>query len=133
MATDSVWMTQASLDRLKDELSELEREGQDADQARIGELRDLIRRAQVDKKPDDGLVEPGMRIEVRFERDGSTLDFVLGSREMTELDPALDIDVYSPTSPLGAAIVGKYVGDSVSYAAPTGEQSVTILAAHPFG
>lgn len=132
MATDSLWMTQASLDRLKNELAELEHAGQDADQARIGELRDLIRRAQVDTKPDDGLVEPGMRVEVRFERDGSTLDFVLGSREMTDLDPDLDIDVYSPTSPLGAAIAGSKVGDSVTYAAPTGEQSVTILSAHPF-
>jgi len=49
------------------------------------------------------------------------------------LDSHVDLDVYSPTSPLGAAISGKSVGDSASYQAPSGATiTVHIEAAVPF-
>ena len=133
---ESVWMTLAVRERLAGELAVLENATyavapQDA--ARARELREILRNAQVGVKPDDGLVEPGMRVEVRFERDGSTTSFLLGSRELSGLDPDLDIEVYSPTSPLGAAISGRYVGDVVLFTPPSGEQKITILAAIPFG
>lgn len=134
MTTDPVWMTAAVLQRLRDELSELESHPVTPDeQVRIRELRELIRQAEVDRKPDDGLVEPGMQVTVRFEPGDTTTTFLLGSRELFGLDPSVDIDVYSPTSPLGSAIVGRYVGDEVSYAAPKGEQRISIVSAVPFG
>ena len=131
--TEPVWMTEAARERLVDELARLEQAGDDADAARIRELRETLRRAEVERKPDDGLVEPGMTVTVRFERDGEVATFLLGSRELARLDPEVELDVYSPTSPLGAAIAGRHVGDSVGYAAPSGEQRVTILTAVPFG
>jgi len=130
---DPVWMTEAARERLVEELAELERAGETADQARMRELTALLRRTEVDRKPDDGLVEPGMTVTIRFEADGSTDTFLLGSRELVKLDPVVELEVYSPTSPLGAAIAGRYVGDSVSYASPGGEQQVTIVSAVPFG
>lgn len=131
--TEPVWMTPATLASLEEELAELVAQP-DADQARVIELRELIRRAEVGPKPDDGLVEPGMIVSVRFESDGSVEKFLLGSRELVRNDQGVDLDVYSPTSPLGAAISGRHVGDTVTYTAPSGASlTVTILETHPFG
>jgi transcription elongation factor GreA len=135
MSMSTVWMTPTARERLELEIEELQREltaGREADQVRLLQLRDLLRKAEVDRKPDDGLVEPGMVITIRFERDGSTSTFLLGSRDLKALDPELDAEVYSPESPLGAAISGRYVGDVVTFAAPAGEQQVAILSAVPF-
>ncbi|WP_029145602.1 GreA/GreB family elongation factor [Microbacterium luticocti] len=132
-STDTVWMTPAALAALQAELDELTATpGDDAVQARIVELRELIRRAEVGTKPDDGVVEPGMRISVRFHADDEIETFLLGSRDLVRTDG--DIEVYSPTSPLGAAINGHRVGDEVSFEAPNGARlTVTIVAATPFG
>jgi transcription elongation factor GreA len=133
MSTESVWMTPAVLQQLRDELAELEgRTPTLEEQVRMRELRELVRQAEVAPKPDDGLVEPGMRVTIRFEPGDATATFLLGSRELVGLDPAVDVEVYSPTSPLGAAITGRYVGDRVSYTAPSGDQHVSIVSAVPF-
>lgn len=133
-AAGPIWMTAAALAALETELAELTaRRGDEADQTRAVELRDLIRRAEVGTKPDDGLVEPGMIITVRFEGDDSTERFLLGTRELVGHDAHIDVDVYSAESPLGAAIAGRYVGDVVQYVAPSGAAlEVTILEAVPF-
>lgn len=134
MATDRVWMTPAAQERLEAELAELSAQGQDrADPLRIRQLRDILRDAEVDRKPDDGLVEPGMAVTVRFLGDGSTVTVLLGSRELAELDPTLELDITSPTSPLGSAITGHSVGDEVEYDTPMGVQRVAIVAASPAG
>jgi transcription elongation factor GreA len=136
MATDAVWMTEAARARLEDEVAELERRaaaGEQTDAARALQLRTLLRSAQVGRMPDDGLVEPGMVVTVRFAADGSETTFLLGSRDLAALDPDLEMDLYSPTSPLGGAITGRYVGDTVSYTAPSGAQEITIASAVPFG
>ena len=130
--TGTVWMTAAALAALEAELLELEQR-EDADPVRLIELRDLIRRAETSPKPDDGLVEPGMKVTVRFGDDAEAESFLLGSRELVRQDHDVDLDVYSPESPLGVAITGHYVGDSVTYKAPSGtEIRVTIVAAAPF-
>ena len=134
MTTDTVWMTAAALNALHEELAALTsrvRELESPERARLVELQDLVRRAQVESKPDDGLVEPGMRVTVRFEDDGSTEEFVFGSRAMLEGDRSLDVQVYSPDSPLGAAINGLYVGDAVVVSAPKGPRKLTIMGATP--
>jgi transcription elongation factor GreA len=135
MATDSVWMTLGAQQRLVDELQKCERAvaaGDSSAEARIVSLRSLLRNAEVGAKPDDGLVEPGMKVTVRFTSDDSQLTFLFGSRELAALDPTIDVEVYSPTSPLGAAITGRYVGDVVQYPAPSGALEAEIVAAAPF-
>lgn len=129
--TGPVWMTPAALAALEAELAELTANPDDASQPRVLELRELIRHAEVGTKPDDGLVEQGMRITVKFHSDDSVETFLLGSRDLVQA--GADIDVYSPTSPLGAAIDGHRVGDDVSFAAPNGATlTVTIVSATPF-
>lgn len=133
-ASEPLWMTQAALDRLQAELDELTAADRDdaTEQARALELREMIRRAEVTSKPDDGLVEPGMIITIRFESDGSEETFLLGSREIVGAAD-LDVDVSSPSSPLGQAISGRSVGDRTEFTAPSGASiAVTILRAVPF-
>ena len=77
---------------------------------------------------------PGTQVTIAFDGDESDTDtFVLGSRELLGLDASVDTNVYSPQSPLGAAILGKSKGDAVSYIAPNGRTiNVTIVAVQPF-
>ncbi|MCB2411627.1 GreA/GreB family elongation factor [Demequina sp. TTPB684] len=134
MTTDVIWMTPAALERLREELTALTtppRELTERDRARVVELQGLISRTEVTEKPDDGLVEPGMRITARKEQDGSVIEFVLGSRALLDLDVSLDATVYSPESPLGAAINGLHVGDTAEVRAPKGPITITILSATP--
>ena len=162
-STETIWVTQEAYDRLKVELANLTdvimpditekiaaardegdlkenggyhaaREEQGKANARIQQLEDMLRRAEVGEKPaDDGVVEAGMVVGVTFAGDDDVERFLLGSRELLSLDSAVELDVYSPTSPLGAAILGKKVGDDASYEAPNGKTlTVSIVEAKPF-
>jgi transcription elongation factor GreA len=157
-ATAVTWLTQDAYDRLKAELEEMTgprrteiagriaaardegdlkenggyhaaREEQAKLEARIRELTDKLRNVQVGTPADDGVVEAGMVVTAVVA--GDRMRFLLGSREIAG---DADIDVYSPTSPLGAAITGHVAGDHVTYAAPNGRQiEVEIVEATPFG
>lgn len=130
-STGPVWLTPAALAALEAELASLTDAQEEGTQARILELRDVLRRAEVGTKPDDGLVEPGMQVSVKFHGTGEIETFLLGSRDLVQA--GADIDVYSPTSPLGSAIDGRHVGDEVAYTAPSGATlTVTIVAVTPF-
>ncbi len=127
-------MTVGAYERLQAELAELTAAGTTADAAALSravELRDLLSRAQTGQMPDDGLVEPGMLVTVRFDDDQSELTFVLGDRVLLTLDESLDVPVYSPTSPLGAAINGINVGDQIVFSAPRGDRRLTVIEARP--
>ncbi len=128
---ETVWMTPTALRALQDELEALLRVGADSS-ARGREIRKLIDHAEVAAKPDDGLVEAGMRVTVRFDDAGREATFLLGNRVLAGLDPSVAIDVYSSDSPLGEAILGSRVGSTVTFTAPAGQQCVTILSAVPF-
>ena len=155
--TAATWLTQEAYDRLKAELEEMSgprraeiaariaaardegdlkenggyhaaREEQGKLEARIRELTEKLRNVQIGTPADDGVVEPGMVVTAVVA--GDEMRFLLGSREIAG---GADIDVYSPTSPLGAAIIGHVAGDTVSYAAPNGREiSVQIVEATPF-
>jgi transcription elongation factor GreA len=48
-------------------------------------------------------------------------------------DESAGLQVYSPQSPLGSALVGSKVGDEVDYSAPNGKVlKVEIVAAVPY-
>ncbi|HET9648469.1 MAG TPA: transcription elongation factor GreA [Microlunatus sp.] len=111
------------------------REEQGQQEARIRQLTDMLRRAQVGDAPvNTDEVVPGTQVTIAFDGDDSDTDtFVLGSRELLGLDDSVDTNVYSPQSPLGAAIMGKKKGDAVSYVAPNGKSiNVTIIKVDAF-
>ncbi|GAA0622596.1 transcription elongation factor GreA [Kribbella sandramycini] len=158
-----VWLTQEGYDQLKAELEQLKgparaeitqrisdardegdlkenggyhaaKDEQGKIEARIRQLEDMLRRAQVGETPKaGGKVEPGMKVSIKFAGDDDVETFLLGSRELLALDASVDIDVYSPQSPLGSAILGKKKGDKATYEAPNGKPvTVEIVAAEPF-
>ena len=123
-----MWMTASALRELEAEQAELENAGRELsqlEQARLIELRALIAGADTSAKPDDGLVEPGMRVTVRF-RDDSEEEFLLSNRTVD------DAQTVSLDSPIGSAINGHHVGDEVSYTTAAGAtQAITITAVTP--
>ena len=107
------------------------KEEQGKQEARIRQLEQLLRNAKVGEAPTaPGVAGPGMVVTVRFEGDDDTERFLLGSRE-DHVDGGLEI--YSANSPLGKALTGVSVGETVSYALPNGRQmKVELLEAAPF-
>jgi transcription elongation factor GreA len=99
-------------------------------EARIILLQHILENARVGAPPrTDGVVGPGMTVTVRFVKDDEEVTFLLASRE----ESGSPIDVYSPKSPLGAAITGKKVGEKATYSLPNGRaNSVEILDAVPY-
>jgi transcription elongation factor GreA len=156
----TIWLTQDAYDKLKAELDELKgprrqeiidrissardegdlkenggyhaaKDEQGRLEGRVRQLEDMLRRAEVgDTPPDDGVVEQGMKVTVKFVDFDDTDEFLFGAKEMEE---AGGITVYSPQSALGAAINGKKKGDTVTYNAPNGKDiTVEILDAVPY-
>ena len=64
-------------------------------------------------------------MSLRYEDDDEVDRYLYGSIE----EQGGDLDVVSPTSPLGETLAGKRVGDTVSFTAPNGNEiNVKIVA-----
>jgi len=152
------WLTQEAADRLAAELVDLEgplraeiikkietaraegdlkenggyhaaREEQGKIEGRIRQLKHMLEHAHIGTPPvgESGVVGLGMLVTVDIA--GDEIKFLLGSREIA----SGDVDVYSEKSPLGAAVLGAKVGQTVNYTAPTGKQiQVAVLEAQPY-
>ncbi|WP_316667927.1 transcription elongation factor GreA [uncultured Propionibacterium sp.] len=100
------------------------REEQGQMEARIHRLEQMLRSAEVgaaQAAPEE--VGAGTTVTIAYDGDPDDTDvFLLGSREMLGLDDSLKTQVYSPQSPLGAAVLGHRAGDEVSYEAPNGKR-----------
>ncbi|MDR1432175.1 MAG: transcription elongation factor GreA [Propionibacteriaceae bacterium] len=106
------------------------REEQGQQEARIRQLAAMLENAQVGEPPslEDG-VRPGARVTIYYDGDPDDSEtFLLGSRELMTLDDSVDLEVYSPQSPLGQALLGAHKGDAVSYLAPNGKTIAITVA-----
>ena len=152
------WLTQEQFDKLRGELDHLAgpgradlaskieaareegdlkenggyhaaKEEQGKQEARIRQLTQLLDSATVGEAPSDtGVVEPGMVVTIELA--GDPMTFLLGSREASVQD---DLEVYSSTSPLGKAIIGKKAGDVTSYRSPNERVfEVKVVEAKPY-
>ena len=157
-APEGTWLTQEAYDRLAAELSQLinygrkeiakkiseardegdlkenggyhaAREEQGKIEMRINRLEQILATAIVDdERVSNGTVEAGTIVTLTL--NGNEQRFLLGSPEISE---GIEIDVFSPESPLGLAIHGLAVGDETSYAAPNGKVfAVKILNVETF-
>jgi len=107
------------------------REEQGKLESQIRQLGDVLQNADRTPAADDGVVKPGMTVTTKFVGDTDSEVFLLGAREMEEF--ADGAQVYSPQSPLGAAILGSTKGDTVTYEAPNGKElKVEVVDAVPF-
>jgi transcription elongation factor GreA len=152
------WLTQEAADRLAAELADLEgplraeiikkietaraegdlkenggyhaaREEQGKIEGRIRQLKHMLEHAHIGTPPasESGVVGQGMLITVDIA--GDELKFLLGSREIAKGE----FDVYSEKSPLGSAVLGAKIGETVNYIAPNGKSiQVAILEAQPY-
>ena len=94
------------------------REEQGKNEARVRQLKHLLEHSRIGApEADHDEVAAGKVVTVRFPAWDEEETFLLASREEAA---HATIDVYSPTSPLGAAVMGKAVGDTASYELPNG-------------
>ena len=91
----------------------------------------MLENAKIGAPPaEEGKVAQGQVVKVRFPAFDDTETFLLGSREEAA---TATIDVYSPTSPLGAAVLGRNVGETVEYTTPNGKVlAVEILSSEVY-
>jgi len=156
MTDDVTWLTPAAHKKLLDELENLMTEGRAAVAERIAEARshgDIRENADYEAAKDEqGLMEARIRklqsildtAEVREVVAGDTVG--TGSVVTVHREDGGEMEVFvanqenrvpgyilaSPSSPLGAALLGNSVGDKVSYEAPSGTFRVEIVAIKPF-
>jgi transcription elongation factor GreA len=149
---ETTWLTQEAHDRLQAELETLSGPGraeivgrieaareegdlkenggyhaakdeQGKIEARIRQLTELLRTSTVGEATDDGTVEPGTVVTATIAGDAST--FLVGNREIVA--EGSDLQVYSPSSPIGAAIMGLKAGASTTYEAPNGKEITVVV------
>lgn len=142
--TQQTWLTQEAADRLRAELEHLEgpgraevvakieaaraegdlkenggyhaaRDEQGKMEARIRQLKHMLENAHIGTPPasEAGVVSAGMVVTAEIA--GDVMKFLIGSREIS----SGDLDVYSEKSPLGSAVLGAKIGETVSYTTPT--------------
>ena len=134
-ASETTWVPPSVLERMTEELTALSAQLAPTPETskRIRALREALRTTDAADKPNDGLVEPGMLVSVLFTNAARTSTFLLGSRELISLEPSIAVDVYSPSSPLGQALNGARVGDTVNFTPPSGiETKVRVISVEPF-
>ncbi|QGK68791.1 transcription elongation factor GreA [Allosaccharopolyspora coralli] len=157
--TQVTWLTQEAYDRLKGELDELvanrpaiaakineareegdlkenggyhaAREEQGQVEGRIRQLQELLRTAQVGDTPtESGIARPGSVLTVRYDGEDDTEQFLLANREEGAHG---ELEVYSPSSPLGQALLEAKEGETREYELPQGgTMKVTLVKAEPF-
>ncbi|WP_042215168.1 transcription elongation factor GreA [Demequina mangrovi] len=155
--TTGTWLTQEAFDRLQAEydhlvnvkraeiVKEIDERRQEGDlkenggyhaardeqakmEARIEELRHKLTNAHVGEVEFSGVIAAGTVVSAEVM--GRAMKFLVGSREIAD---GTDLDVFSPESPLGAALIGCKAGDETSYVAPNGKEiAVTVVAAEQF-
>lgn len=143
------WLSQEAFDRLTAELEDLKTRGRDdiakeievarahgdlrenaeyhaakdeqgQMEARIRQLEVLLREARIGRPDTTDEVRPGLLVTLDVDGDPET--YLLGSREDTHDTH----DVLSADSPIGQAIIGHGVGQTVTVNAPAAQFDVTI-------
>ena len=156
----TIWLTKKTFDRLSAELEDLRgprrqevierissardegdlkenggyhaaKDEQGKIEARIHQLEDMLRTATTDVPEDDGIVSPGKLVTYRYAGDDEDEVFLLGAREVD--DDHEDVEVFSPQSPLGSAMLGATKGSTIDFDAPNGKTlKIEIIDAVPF-
>ena len=159
--TQVTWLTQESHDRLKTELDQLianrrssprkstiaarkvtcartavitpPARSRASKRPASAQLQDLLNNAKVGEAPkQSGVALPGSVVKVYYNGDKSdTETFLIATRQEGVNEGKLE--VYSPNSPLGGALIDAKVGETRSYTVPNGNTvKVTLISAEPY-
>lgn len=84
----------------------------------------LLSRAEIVEESNDGSVRVGSVVELDF--DGEVETFCFGSLH----EEHGDLEILTPTSPIGEAVAGARAGQRVEVVTPSGRYHVTVLTVH---
>ncbi len=94
-------------------------------EGRIAHLAQMLENAViVEDSGGTETVSAGSVVSIRYEGDDDVECYLLGSIE----ERHDDLDVISPSSPMGAALIGARPGDTVDYEAPGGTLAVEVVS-----
>ena len=156
-----IWLTQKAFDELTAELEDMKgprrqhivgrissareegdlsenggyhaaREEQGKLEGQIRQLEHVLLHAETTVPGDDGLVSAGKVVTYKFEgdTDDEAETILLGARENEEY---VDVTVFSPQAPLGAALLGAGSGSVVEFTGPNGvTNKVEVVSAVPY-
>lgn len=145
-------LTQDAVDRLKERLTWLEGEGrqqiidqiatarahgdlsenaeyhaakdqQGLQESEVRKIRHMLENVVIIEATDDGLVGPGKFVTIRHEGEPETETYFLGRRE----EKTGDFDVLTPESPIGRAVMGRSVGETVVAKGPHSDMKIEIV------
>jgi transcription elongation factor GreA len=145
-------LSKQALERLKDELTVLEgarqkviddiatarahgdlsenaeyhaaKDQQGMQEARIRQLKQMIESAKIIEGGDtDGTIQVGKLVTIKHEGDDEPETYLLGLRE----EKGGSFDVLTPDSPLGRALIGHQVGETVAAEVPAGRLKVRVV------
>ena len=94
-------------------------------EGRIRQLEYIIETAEIIEGGDEGIVSAGSIVTIVYEGDDDSMAerYLVGHME----EKTGDLDVMSPESPLGSALIGASAGTWVEYEAPTGKLRVRVI------
>ncbi|HRW37758.1 MAG TPA: transcription elongation factor GreA, partial [Aquihabitans sp.] len=142
MPADAVHLSHAAYDRIKEEHTELTtvgmieiarkieaarelgdlsengdyhaaKEEQGKMEGRIRHLQAMLEDAVIVEDVSTDVVTAGSIVDIRYEGDDDVERYLVGS-----IEERADLDVISPTSPLGQSLIGASLGDTVVYESP---------------
>jgi transcription elongation factor GreA len=94
-------------------------------EGRIRQLEYIIDNAEIIEGGDEGIVSTGSIVTIVYEGDDASMAerYLVGHME----EKVGDLDVMSPESPLGSALLGSSADTWVEYEAPTGKLRVRVI------
>jgi transcription elongation factor GreA len=87
-------------------------------EGRIRQLAAMLENAEIVQGANGGQVAHGSVVGIRYAGDDEVERYLVGSIE----ERHDDLEVISPSSPLGEALIGSAPGESVTFTAPTGAE-----------
>ncbi len=94
-------------------------------EGRIAHLSSILENAEiVDEASGGDTVQAGSIVSILYAGDDESEKYLIGSIE----ERIEDVEVISPTSPLGEALIGAKMGDTVTYKAPGGTLEVKVVS-----
>jgi transcription elongation factor GreA len=102
---------------------------QGLNEARIRQVEEMLRTAQIVEGPSGDVVAPGTVVEIRMGDDDDTTSYLVGSIE----EQSDDFEVLSTGSPLGRALLGAAPGETRSYEGPKRTFEVQVVSVRAAG
>lgn len=96
-------------------------------EARVRQIREMLENAEIIESEDDGVIGPGKLVTIKHAGDDDSETYLLATRE----EKGADYDLLTPESPMGKALMGHSVGETVTAEVPAGRLQIEVLEVRP--